>query len=132
MTSHLDQRARACYRDAEQQVSARTMAELHRRRIAACTADGTGRAARAWFGWPLATAFAGICALALGLGVSWSPAPVPADAPMPAWDELAVLDAADTLEALDVLDTLNLTALDEDSEFFLWLAAHEASLLAME
>jgi len=38
----------------------------------------------------------------------------------------------DAFDALDALDTLTLTALDEDFDFFLWLATHEASLLAME
>jgi len=123
-TADVDQQARACYRAAEAHLSAHTVAELHRRRIAACTATETGRR---WFHWPLATAMGGVCALALALGVIWRPAP-PSPAPAP----IIAVDASETLDVLDALDAINLTALDEDSEFFLWLSTNEASLLAME
>jgi len=127
----LDRRARAYYRDAEAQVSARTMAELHRRRISVTSANPTARSAPGGLGWQLAgAALAGVCALAIGLGW-WQQPPRSADAPA-SIAVLETLDAGDALEALDALDILTLTALDEDSDFFLWLAAHEASLLAME
>jgi len=118
----LDQYARACYRDAEANLSARTVAELHRRRICADRARVAGR----WSDWPLAAALGGMGALALSLGLL-VPGFLPADTPVPI--TAAVWDGAD---ALDALDAINLTALDEDSEFFLWLSANEASLLAME
>jgi len=123
-TSELDRHARACYRAAERGVSARTVAELNRRRMAACTAAEAGVCWPRRFGWRLASALGGACALALGLGLWWSPS-LPADAPA----SIAALDAADVLDALEAI---NLTALDEDSDFFLWLASQEASLLAME
>jgi len=132
MTSHLDQRARAYYRDAEQHISARTMAELHRRRISVTSADPSARSANGWPGWRLAgAALAGVCALAIGLGW-WLPSSLPADAPATGMAALETQGTRDALEALEALDALPLTALDEDSDFFLWLAAHEASLLAME
>jgi len=130
MTAHatspeLDRHARACYRAAERGVSARTVAELNRRRIAACAAAGAGACWRPRrFGWRLASALGSACALALGLAVCWPPSP-PAYVPT----SIAAQDAADVLDALE---TINLTALDEDSDFFFWLAAQDASLLAME
>jgi len=130
-TQDLDQRARAYYRDAQTHLSARTMAELHRRRISVTSADASARTTSGWFGGRLVgAALAGICALAIGLGW-WRQDPLPPEAPSPmmTWE---ALDANDALEALDALDAITLTALDEDSEFFLWLATHEASLLAME
>jgi len=127
----LDQHARAAYRQAQAHLSARTVAELHRRRITAINARDTARTASGWLGWPLATALGGLCALTLALGLR-SPSFPPDAAPATIASADALDDAADALAVLDALDTLNLTALDEDSEFFLWLAAHEASLLAME
>jgi len=132
MTSHdptpeLDRHARACYRDAEHGVSARTVAELNRRRISVCAAAETGRSPARRFGWPLASALGGACALVLGLGVWWSQ-PLPVDTPT----TIVALGADDPWDALDALETINLTALDEDSDFFLWLATQDASLLAME
>jgi len=116
----LEQRARAHYLDAQAYLSARTIAELNRRRISSMAAAGSGHGARHWFGWPLAAALGGACAFVLGLSLLWSTMTheVPA--------------ALAELDALEALDAINLTALDEDSDFFLWLAAHDASLLALE
>jgi len=120
ITPALDLRARADYRQAAQHLSARTVAELHRRRIAAVAAHDSRRSAGQRFGWPLAAAMGGVCALALSLGVLLPS--MPQDAPA----------AIAELDALEALEAINLTALDEDSDFFLWLATHETSLLAME
>jgi len=129
MTDHdtspeLDLHARACYRAAERGVSVRTVAELNRRRIAACAAAEAGMRWPRQFGWRLASALGCACALALGLTVWW-PQSLPADA-------LATIAALDAADVLDALEAINLTALDEDSDFFLWLASQDASLLAME
>jgi len=128
MTSELDLHARACYHEAQRRLSARTIAELNRRRIAACTTDADGQRAHR-FGWPLAAAFGGVCALAIGFSL-WLPQGGTANAP-PIFTVVASLEANDTWDTLDALDAINLTALDEDSEFFLWLASQDASLLAM-
>jgi len=130
MTPELDQHARACYHEAQRHLSARTAAELNRRRIAACTTDGASWRPAHRFGWPLAAAFSSVCALALGFSL-WLPQRGTADPP-PVSTVVASLDANDTWDALDALETINLTALDEDSEFFLWLTSQDASLLAME
>jgi len=124
MTTSLDQRAAARYRDAAASVSARTVAELHRRRIAACTEPTHARTHKS--AWALAAGFA--AAFALVLGLTWR-LPQMSAPEIPTVTAVAALDAANALEALEAI---NLTALDEDSEFFLWLATHEASLLAME
>jgi len=116
----VEQRARAHYLDAQAHLSARTIAELNRRRISSMAAAEGGHGTRHWFGWPLAAALGGVCAFALGLGLLW---------PTMSHEVPAALAELDALEALDAI---NLTALDEDSDFFLWLAAHDASLLVME
>jgi len=121
MAPDLDRHARACYCDAQRHLSVRTVAELHRRRISACNGAGTNRSNTRRFAWPLAAALGSVGALALGLGVWW-PHTLPADAPA----------AIAGLDTLDALEAINLTALDEDSDFFLWLATQDASLLAME
>jgi len=118
----LDQHARACWRAAETHLSTRTVAALHRRRISTCTA-GTGGASRL-ARWPLAAAMSGACALVIAV-LLWLPPPQPAD-------DVPESSATAALDALDALEAINLTALDEDSDFFLWLSAHETSLLAME
>jgi len=120
----LDQHARACYHDAQCRLSSHTVAELNRRRIFACAKASVGGRR---FSWPLATALGGACALALCVGML-SPQWLSPSAPMP----MAGLDIADTWDDLDVLEAINLTALDEDSEFFLWLSSQDAGLLALE
>jgi len=139
MAVDLDWHARACWREAELHLSARTVAELNRRRIAASSVDRTHRGSGRWFASPwLVTACAGTCAIAISLGLLWMqifPADIPAFMPvtgMEAADAFNPADAIDALDVLDALDAINLTALDEDSDFFVWFATHEASLLAME
>jgi len=130
MTPELDRHARARYHEAQQHLSARTVAELNRRRIAACATNGARWHPAHRFGWPLAAAFSGACALALGFSL-WLPQGGTTDTP-PVSTVATSLDANDTWDALDALDAINLTALDEDSEFFLWLTSQDANLLAME
>jgi len=130
----IDRYARACWREAEICLSRRTVAELNRRRVAALSnAERSSRGAGLWFAWPwMATACAGVCALAISLGVLW---PRFSPSPIESVESAAVLDPAaaiDALDELDAFDAISLTELDEDSEFFVWFATHEASLLAME
>lgn len=121
-TRHDDDRFDAAMRDlhaqAVSQVSAATMAGLHRRRHAALHVARPRRVPR----WAWAAAFASVCALAIGLGsgllrddaVPPAPASVAA-APVPA-------DGIDDAFA----------SLDENPDFYLWLASSDATLLAME
>lgn len=114
-----DDAMRRLHAQAVPQVSAGTMAELHRR----CHAALAGEARpRRWFGWPVAAAFASVLAVAIVLGIglqdaSHDPATTPA---------IASADAAsaDYDEAFD--------ALDENPDFFVWLASSDATMLAME
>jgi len=128
-TSGLDLHARAAYHDAQHHLSARTIAELNRRRIITCNNDLARQHPARREGWPLGAVLGGVCALALGL-LLWTsrqePAAISESFPM------ATLDATDARDAVDALDAINLTALDEDFDFFLWLTSQEASLLAME
>jgi len=136
----VDRHARACWREAETRLSARTVAELNRRRIEAVSSIGRGhRGTGHWFASPwMATACAGGCAIAISLGLLWPRALPPSPSASVTATVLEVADAFDPADAIDALDELdafeaiNLTELDEDSEFFVWLATHEASLLAME
>lgn len=121
-TRHDDDRFDAAMRDlhaqAVSQVSAATMAGLHRRRHAALHDAGPRRVPR----WALATAFASVCALAIGLGSGllrddgMPPAPA------------SVAAAPESVEGID--DAF--ASLDENPDFYLWLASSDATLLAME
>ena len=116
--ARFDQAARAAHADAVAHVSAATLAQLHRRRHAALEAQPTP--ARRWR-LP-AAAFASLLVVAAGLGIGLrstgeAPAPPPA-APM----------AATTGPGIEgVLDDL-----DQDPDFYVWLASGDADLLAME
>ncbi len=114
--ARFDQTARGAHADALAQVSAATMAQLHRRRHAAL--ETPARPTR----WRLpAAAFASLLVVAAGLGFglrSINDAPPPASAAAPAV-------VAPGIEA--VLDDL-----DQNPEFYVWLASRDADLLAME
>lgn len=124
MTTSADDRFDAALRSLHMQatshVSAGTMAQLHQRRHAAL--DGTARR-RSLFGWPVATAFASVLAVAIGLGIGLQDGEVPAQA-TPA---VATATTPD-----DLLDADALATFDENPELFLWLASSDATLLAME
>lgn len=115
--ARFDQAARRAYVDAQARVSAGTMAQLHRRRHAALTAP----APRPRWRLP-AAAFASLLVLGAGLGIGlrWA-----GDAPptQPAPQVAAATDPG--IEA--VLDDL-----DQNPDFFVWLASGDADLLAME
>lgn len=119
-----DQRLRALHADALAQVSAGTMAQLHRRRAAALSGEAAGRSRR--LGWRLpAAAFASLLVAAVGLGFglqAFRDGAPPAPAAAPA---VATLDAGTGIE--DVLDDLG-----QNPDFYAWLASGDADLLAME
>ncbi|WP_337244217.1 hypothetical protein [Luteimonas sp. gir] len=116
-----DAALRALYGHAQAQISAGTTARLHRARHAATTATP---AWRRW-AWPAAAGFAALFALAIGLQSLAPPAPS-TTTPAP------VLAEADGAAALDdgVADAL--ATYEESPDFYLWLAANESTLLAME
>lgn len=116
-----DAALRALYGRAQAQISAGTTARLHRARHAATTATP----ARRHWAWPAAAGFAALFALAIGMQSLAPPAP-PSAAPAPVLaevEEAAVLDDG----VADALATY-----EESPDFYLWLAANESTLLAME
>ena len=116
-----DATARDLYTQATSQLSAGTMARLHQRRHAALSGKATRRSL---FGWPVATAFASVRVVAIGLGVGLQDAGDPSP-PVPA-------TPVATAAPLEVYGEDALATLDENPEFFLWLASSDANLLAME
>lgn len=116
-----DDAMRHLHVQAVPQVSTGTMAELHRRRHAVLA--GQSRPRRL-LGWPIATAFASVLAVAIGLGIGLhDTAPETSEQPLP----MVATDAPADAAGEDTLATL-----DENPEFFLWLASSDATLLAME
>ena len=117
--ARFDQALRAVHADAVAHVSAATLAQLHRRRHAALS-EAPARATR---GWPLAAAgFASLLVVAAGLGFALRPGESPSPA-LPAVASVAV--DGDGLEEV-------ITDLDENPDFYVWLASGDADLLAME
>src|SRR5690606_11380380 len=118
-TGRFDLAARRAYADAQARVSAGTMAQLHRRRHAVLSAPARPR-------WRLpAAAFASLLVLGAGLGIGlrWA-----GDAPPPPPVAQATVPAAATDPGIEaVLDDL-----DQNPEFYVWLASRDADLLAME
>lgn len=98
--------------------SARTRAQLQQRQRAAMAGRSAGGMWRR--GWPLATAFAAVLAVAVGLQLRPQPAPQPG---VPATDLAGADDGGDA-----AFDTL----LDENPDFYLWLASVDADALAVE
>ncbi|MDH5833162.1 hypothetical protein [Luteimonas kalidii] len=116
--ARFDQAMRAAHADAVAHVSAATLAQLHRRRHAALEA-APARSAR----WRLpAAAFASLLVVAAGLGIGLRPFDDPS-AP-----QAAPPVASTTGPGIEgVLDDL-----DQDPDFYVWLASGDADLLAME
>lgn len=113
-----DLAARAAHADALAHVSAGTMAQLHRRRHAALGSTPT----RAWR-WPLpAAAFASLLVVAIGLGFGLRMAD---EAPPATAAPSLAAGAEPGIEA--VLDDL-----DQNPDFYVWLASGDADLIAME
>lgn len=99
-----------------QRLSPRVQAQLAQRRNAALRGESTARRGR---GFRYAAAgFAALCALAIGLQFGTMPGPtVPATTTSIAATATAKTDA---------------TMLDEDPEFYAWLASSDAQQVAME
>ncbi|MEN5062352.1 hypothetical protein [Luteimonas sp. TWI1416] len=118
-----DAALRALYGRAQTQISAGTTARLHRARHVATTA---APARRSW-AWPAAAGLAAVLALAIGVQSLAPPAPSSA-----ASASTPVLAEADGPAALDDGMADALATYEESPDFYLWLAANESTLLAME
>lgn len=117
--ARLDQAMREAHADAVAQVSAATMAQLHRRRHAALS-PAPARGLR----WRLpAAAFASLLLVAAGLGFGLRTIEQAPD--VPAAGQVVVVDGADGLDS--VLDDLG-----QSPDFYAWLASGDAELIAME
>ena len=110
-----DAAMRGLHARAVSEVSATTSAQLHRRRHAVL--QGEARPRRR-FGWPAAAAFASLLVVAIGFGFGLQTTGEAPAAPAMAATGGEVEDAY--------------AALDENPDFFLWLASSDATLLAME
>jgi hypothetical protein len=113
--ARFDAAARQLHQAAVRRVPGRTLLQLQQRPAASRAARDD---ARHRFGWPLAASFAAALALVVGLQLPRHDA-----APQAAPTTVANADA-DT----DDLDTV----LDENPDFYLWLASSDAHALAME
>jgi hypothetical protein len=111
-----DEALRQRHGDAVTHVSARTQAQLQQRRRAALSASGRPRATMRRFAWPVATSFAAILALTVGMQLRQDDA-----APMP----VATVADDDDLGA-------SFAALDENPDLYLWLASSDAVAFASE
>ena len=120
-----DARARALYLEAQAQMSAGTLARLNRARHAALSAAPVQR--RGW-AWPLAAGCTALLALAAGLQISAPPGAAPSPPSAAASAPLTVAEAA----VLDDAAAEVYVAYDESPDFYLGLAANEATLLAVE
>jgi len=108
-----DNAMRRLHADALAQVSAPTRARLRDARASASTAGGSRRG----FGWALASGFAAIFALAIGWQLQSPPAATT--------DTVTVDDAIDA--AMYDTDTA-VAALDENPDFYLWLASNDDAM----
>lgn len=98
-------------------LSPRTQAQLAQRRNAARRGETATRHGRGFR--YTAAAFAGLCALAIGMHFQGLPTPMPGKAAAPARIASAPAGNGGTM-------------LDEDPEFYAWLASSDATLVAME
>lgn len=115
-TTRLDEALRGHYRESLQQVSPRVQAQLAQRRHAALRGTAPHRTRRLGFA---AAGFATLCALAIG-----------AQFRKPPTQTLAPTEAVVTTNATPArADT---TMLDQDPDFYAWLASSDAMQVAME
>lgn len=119
----IDRRARALHAEALAQVPGRTLLQLQGRRTRAGQAVARPRT----LAWGLGAAFAAMFAIAVGLRPG-AQVTAPQTAGVAAADPAA---AAGEAGATDGLQDAFL-ALEEDPDFYLWLASADAQPLAME
>ncbi|UNK49107.1 hypothetical protein MNR01_15435 [Lysobacter sp. S4-A87] len=117
-----DQAMRRLHTQAVDQVSPATRARLRVARQAATT-PGAVRAHRRGPGWVLATGFAAVSALAIGLLLRPSPQAPAVGSPAPA---VATATTA-TYDADTALATL-----DENPDLYLWLASNDDAMPALD
>ncbi|KRD75464.1 hypothetical protein [Lysobacter sp. Root983] len=109
-----DEAARALHRRALGELSAPTRARL---RLARHAANADVRAPRRGMGWALASGCAAVFALAIGLQLQRTPQPAALPVAAPAVAGLPAPEAA----AYD--SSTALASLDENPDFYLWLAS---------
>lgn len=115
-----DQAMRRLHMQAVDQVSPATRARLRVARQAATT-PAAAREHRRGPGWALATGFAAVSALAIGLLLRPSPQAPTSPAPAVASATIATYDA----------DTA-LATLDENPDLYLWLASNDDAMPALD
>lgn len=115
-TARFDDAVRGHHRGALERVSPRVRAQLAQRRHAAVRGDTGHRSHR--FGFATA-GFAALCALAIGVQFRNPPSPVTTPV-------TAVASVAATATRSDS------TMLDQDPDFYAWLASSDAMQVAME
>jgi hypothetical protein len=116
-----DRAMRQHHREALARVGPRMQARLrHAREVAARQTRATPARPRTGIGWGLAGATAAVFALAIGM--QWF-GPMSSDTVPPPDDTIV---AADAMLASDVDDVL--ATLDENPDFYLWLAANDDAL----
>ena len=114
--NHFDAAVRAQHAISLERLSPRVRAQLSQRRNAALRGDTVRRG----HGFRYAAAgFAALCALAIGLQFGNMPTP---DTSTPASSSAATASTTTPVA----------TMLDEDPEFYAWLASSDAQLVAME
>ncbi|MEN1930100.1 hypothetical protein WCE37_14060 [Luteimonas sp. MJ250] len=117
-----DRRMRALHAHAVEQVPSRTTYQLRIRREAAARAP----AARRSGGWWLAATATATAVFALAIGLRQpDPSSLPGGSDIP-----ALATATEAVQAADYDESF--AALDEDPDLYLWLAAQDSLILAME
>lgn len=119
--NELDRIARALHVEAAARLQPRTQQQLRARRTHAQPAPSRPRGPRA-LGWSLAGAFAATLAVVAGLGIDGRLSAPPGDPP--------IAGAPATTGGEDYGEAY--AALDENPDFYLWLATADVQPLAME
>lgn len=118
-TTRFDEALRGHYHASLEQLSPRVRAQLAQRRHAALRGTAPHRSHRLGFA---AAGFAALCALAIGVQFRNPPSP------------RAVQDTPDTLVASTTASPARAEGiiLDQDPDFYAWLASSDAQQVAME